>query len=194
MDDWWSPFNFSTMGSTSNPFNYYADPDNSIQFRPPARSPYGDDMVAPTREANAPPTSPSQVPGTSGSPAYTPAATPGGVSQSDGTGTASVPEPSAPYGYDYVPGGGYVPGVLAAMLAPGTSGGGNNNATNKQALALLQLGQKLQQRPNPMPQPQQQAGPAQLGQQSTAKCRCSKPNRSSANMVLIIRLRWRCYT
>jgi hypothetical protein len=79
------------------------------------------------RETYAPVTSRSQVPGTSGAPHYTPSATPGGVSQSDGTGT-----PSSPYG------------SLAAMLGLGGSnttnpGGGLTDRNMKMA----QLGMRM---------------------------------------------------
>jgi len=39
------PFNFSTMGSRSDPCNYYSYPGHSTQFAPTAHTPSGDAMV-----------------------------------------------------------------------------------------------------------------------------------------------------
>jgi hypothetical protein len=141
--DPWDPYSFSTMGSAGDPFNYYADPNYSTNFAPTAYSPTGDAMVG-QREAYAPQTSPSQVPGTSGSPYYTRSATPGGVNQGDGTGT-----PNSPYG------------SLAGLL-----GLGGSNTTNPgtgmtdRNMKMAQLGMRMLAPPaSPL---RQGAPPAQL--------------------------------
>ena len=92
MDPIYDPYNFTGMGTGSDPFNYYSAPGYSTQSAPTTYAPSGDLTLgenAPSGEQTTYPASYSQVPGTSGAPSETPSATPGGVS--GGSAPASSP-------------------------------------------------------------------------------------------------------
>src|SRR5215475_14844973 len=88
----------------------------------------------PSTEATTPPSSPSQVPGTSGAPGgYTPSPTPGGVATGGGTGTASTPW-----------------GNIAGLLGLGGGTGSpapSSGPTNAQRAAMQLAGWRMLQAP-----------------------------------------------